>query len=106
MMSSPPLITSEDEESFSPRPTSRSSRHLSSRPGSPVSMSFNNVRYSPPCPLDLTPKPSAALAVANHIIPAYLPPAFAGLMAGSATSGAGLAGHGPSFGPTGKYRTS
>lgn len=100
-MASPPLITSDD--SYSPRPTS-SSPHHGSRPGSPASMSFHNSRYSPPCALDLTPKQSTlATAAAGHIISAYLPPAFTGLMAGSATSSAGLPGHGPSFGPSGKH---
>lgn len=99
-MASPPLITS--DESFSPRPTSSSSRHHGSQAGSPVSMSFHNSRYSPPCALDLTPKQSALTTSANHIMSTYLPPAFAGLMAGSATSAAGLPGHGPSFGPSGE----
>lgn len=106
MMASPPLITSDD--SYSPRPASSSSRHRGgSRPGSPASLSFNSGRYSPPCPLDLTPKqPSAATlqqTAASHIMSAYLPPAFTGLMAGTATSAAGLPGHGPSFGPSGKH---
>ncbi|VVC41722.1 Zinc finger C2H2-type [Cinara cedri] len=128
MMTSPPLITS--DESFSPRPTSSSSRHLGSpRPGSPVSGTFNNINlnmnsgnnntmvnhagtlgYSPPCALDLTPNQTSALAVAvtnNHIMSAYLQPGFTGLMAaaGPSTSVAGLPGHpghpghpGPSFG--------
>lgn len=103
MMASPPLVTS--DESFSPRPTSSSSRHHGSRPGSPASMSFANNRYSPPCALDLTPKQptmTAATTTNHNIMSAYLPPAFAGLMAGSATSAAGLPGHGPSFGPSGK----
>lgn len=107
-----PLITS--DESFSPRPASSSSRHLGSRPGSPVSVTFNNNnnnnhagnRYSPPCALDLTPKQTSALAAVvttNHIMSAYLPPAFTGLMtAGPATSVSGLTGHGPSFGSSGK----
>lgn len=97
-----PLITSEDDVSFSPRPTSESSRHLSSRPTSPVSMSYNNVMYSPPRPLDLTPKSSAAMSAASHMLPTYLSPTFAGLMASAATSGPGLVGHGTSFGPSGK----
>lgn len=102
VMASPPLITSDD--SFSPRPASTSSQHHGSRPGSPASMSFHNSRYSPPCALDLTPKQSTlATAAAGHIMSAYLPPAFTGLMAGSANSSAGLPGHGPSFGPSGKY---
>jgi len=99
MMMSPPLITS--DESFSPRPMSSSSRQHGSRPSSPASMSFNNGRYSPPCALDLTPKQST-LTAAGHMMSAYLPPAFAGLMVGSTTSSAGHPGHGPSFGPSGK----
>lgn len=100
MASNPPSITS--EESYSPRPGSSSSRHHGSRPGSPVSMSFNNGgRYSPPCALDLTPKQSA-LAATNHII-SYLPPAFtAGLIASTSASATGLQSHGPSFAPSGK----
>lgn len=100
MISSPPIITS--DESFSPRPRSSLSRHRDSRGASPVSMSFHNSRYSPPGALDLTPKQSALTTTANHIMSAYLPPAFAGLMSGSANSTAGLPGHGPSFGPSGK----
>ncbi|XP_022172977.1 sal-like protein 3 isoform X1 [Myzus persicae] len=96
MMASPPLITS--DESFSPRPTSSSSRHHGSRAGSPASMSFNNSRYSPPCALDLTPKQPALAPSANHIINAYLPPAFAGLMAGAAPPAPVIQNHGPSFG--------
>lgn len=107
-MTSPPLNTS--DESFSPRPMSSSSRHLGSHPDSPASMTFHNSgRYSPPCALDLTPKQSA-VTTTNHILSAaaaaaaaaYLPPTFGGLMAGTATSAAGLPGHGPSFGPSGK----
>lgn len=101
MMTSPPLMTS--DESFSPRPTSSSSRHHGSRPASPASVSFNNGRYSPPCALDLTPKQPTLASAAGHIMSAYLPPAFTGLMVGSATSSAGLPGHGPpSYGPSGK----
>lgn len=105
VMASPPLITSDD--SYSPRPTSSSSRHLGSRPGSATSMTFNNSRYSPPCALDLTPKQSG-VPNTNHILSAaavaaaYLPSTFGGLMAGTANSAPGLSGHAASFGPSGE----
>lgn len=108
MIASPPLVVT-SEDSFSPRPTSSSSRHRGSQQGSPpVSVSFNNGKYSPPRALDLTPKPTSTpmqtAAAANHIMSAYLPPAFSGLLAASSASTvAGLSSHGPSFGQSGKW---